>query len=77
MSVGLKRILLVILSVAGGVAGVFGIFALLNVAYHAGVDLQRYGTTYAILTGVPLALLVGVWLDYFLGTGILPDPGDE
>jgi hypothetical protein len=71
MDMGLRRVLLVVLSLAGGVAGVFAVIGLLNVAYGAGVTLERYTATYAILTGLPLALLVGVWLDYFLGTGIL------
>lgn len=77
MDIGLKRVLLVILSLAGGVAGVFGIFALLNLAYNARVTFERYGTTYFILTALPLALLIGVWLDYFMGTGILPEGKDE
>jgi hypothetical protein len=73
MDLGLKRVLLVLLSLGGGVAGVFGILGLLNLAYGAGVTLERYGAAYAILTGIPLAVLVGIWLDYFLGTGILPE----
>ncbi len=73
MDLGLKRVLLVVLSLAGGVAGVFGVLALLNVAYNAYVTPERYGLTYMILTGLPLALLVGVWLDFFMGTGILKE----
>lgn len=71
MSLGLKRVLLVVLSIAGGVVGLFLVLAFLNIAYGARVDLERYGTTFAILTALPLALLVGVWLDYFMGTGVL------
>jgi hypothetical protein len=77
MDLGLKRVLLVILSLAGGVGGVFGIFALLNLAYNARVSFERYGATYFILTAVPLALLIGVWLDYFMGTGLLPSGSRE
>lgn len=78
MDLGLKRVLLVILSLVGGVGGVFGIFALLNLAYNARVSFERYGATYFILTAVPLALLIGVWLDYFMGTGLLPSgPREE
>jgi hypothetical protein len=72
----MKRILLVILSLIGGVAGVFFVLLLLNVTYDAGVTLERYGMSYAILTAVPLALLIGVWLDYFMGTHLLGN-GDE
>lgn len=71
MGVGLKRVLLIILSLVGGVAGVFLVLGILNVAYGANVDLERYGMTFAILTAVPIALFIGVWLDYFMGTQIL------
>jgi|YNPNPStandDraft_1061719.scaffolds.fasta_scaffold25311_2 membrane protease YdiL (CAAX protease family) len=73
MDLGTKRLILVILSLAGGIGGLFLIFAVLNAVYHANVNLERYGYTYAVLTALPLALLVGVWLDYFLGTQLLPD----
>ncbi len=77
MDIGLKRVLLIILSLAGGIGGVFAVFGLLDLAYNAHVTLERYGITYAILTGLPLALLVAVWLDYFMGTGILPEGPEE
>ncbi len=73
MSVGLKRVLLIIFSLIGGVAGVFLVLGILNVAYGANVTLERYGTTFAILTAVPLALFVAIWLDYFMGTNILKE----
>ncbi len=71
MDMGFKRILLVVLSIAGGVAGLFLTMLLLNFAYGAGVTLESYGTAYSVLTALPIALLVGVWLDYFMGTGVL------
>lgn len=73
MSVGLKRVLLIIFSLIGGVAGVFLVLGILNVAYGANVTLERYGTTFAILTAIPLAVFVGIWLDYFMGTNILKE----
>ncbi|HLV44486.1 MAG TPA: hypothetical protein VKY39_05985 [Aggregatilineales bacterium] len=73
MDLGLKRVLLVVLSIAGGVAGVFLVLGFLNLAYGANVNLERYGMTFAVLTAVPVALLVAVWLDYFMGTGILKE----
>lgn len=73
MDLGLKRVLLVVLSIAGGVAGVFLVLGFLNIAYGANVTLERYGMTFAVLTAVPVALLVAVWLDYFMGTGILKE----
>jgi hypothetical protein len=71
MDLGLKRVLLVIMSLGGGVAGLFAVLATLNLLYGEGVTLESYGTTFAVLTTVPLALLCGVWLDYFMGTGVL------
>jgi len=49
------------------------VLGILNVAYGANVTLERYGTTFAILTAVPLALFVAIWLDYFMGTNILKE----
>ncbi|NDJ86677.1 MAG: hypothetical protein GYB66_12390 [Chloroflexi bacterium] len=36
-------------------------------------SLERYGNVYALLTAVSIMFLVLIPLDYFLGTGILPD----
>lgn len=38
-----------------------------------GVSIQEYGNTYFLFTAVPLGLIFVTWLDYFLGTKILPD----
>ena len=72
MDIGLRRLILVILSIVGGIAGVFAILALLNTAY-GNVSIETYGATYAILTALPLAVLVGIWLDFFMGTKLLSD----
>lgn len=37
------------------------------------ISIEKYGTIYFLTTMGPLALLYLVWLDYFLGTKILPD----
>jgi hypothetical protein len=71
MDLGLKRVLLVILSLGGGVAGLFAVLTTLNLLYGVGVTLESYGVTFAVMTAIPLALLAGVWLDYFMGTGLL------
>jgi H+/Cl- antiporter ClcA len=73
MSLGLRRVLVLVLAVIGGVAGVYVIFALLNAVYNARVDFERYGATYFVLTALPLGLLVGLWMDYFLRAGIIPE----
>ncbi len=72
MDLGMRRLILVILSIIGGIVGVFAILALLN-ALYGDVTIERYGVTYAILTALPLAVLVGIWLDFFMGTKLLSD----
>ncbi len=39
----------------------------------AGVSVQEYGIIYFVVTSVPIGLIFVVWLDYFMGTKILPD----
>lgn len=72
MDLGMRRLVLVVLSLVGGVAGVFAILAVLDALYH-NVSIQTYGAAYAILTALPLAVFIGIWLDYFMGTRLLSD----
>jgi len=72
MDLGLRRVLLAVLSIVGGVAGLFGIIGVLNLLWNANVTLERYGGVYAVVTALPIALLCAVWLDYFLQTNLLP-----
>lgn len=37
------------------------------------ISIAKYGTIYFLTTMLPLTLLYLVWLDYFLGTKIMPD----
>ena len=53
------------------------IFLALNVLYNANVTLARYGTTFAVLTVIPIALFVAVWLDHFMGTNLLPSGPED
>ncbi len=76
MDLGLRRILVVVLGILGGIGLVFAIFALLNAFYNAHVDFERYGAEYFVLTALPLALLVMLWLDYFMRTNIIPEVGE-
>ncbi len=73
MSLGLRRILVLVLAVIGGIAGVYVLFFLINAAYRANVDFDRYGATYFVLTAIPIGLLVGLWMDFFLRAGIIPE----
>ena len=78
MDLGMRRLLLVVLSIIGGIASVFVLFGLTNIllplmGINAVVTYERYGMIYFVLTAVPMALFVGIWLDYFMRTGILPE----
>jgi hypothetical protein len=72
MSLGFRRILLLILSLVLGFGSVFVLFLLLNVLYDARVNWARYGTGYVLLTAIPMAIFFGIWLDLFLKTKLLP-----
>jgi uncharacterized membrane-anchored protein len=73
MSLGLRKILVLVLSVIGGIAGVYVMFYFINVFWKANVDFDRYGATYFVLTAIPIGLLVGLWMDFFLRAGIIPE----
>jgi hypothetical protein len=80
MDLGLRRLVLVVLSILGGIGLVYVMFFVINAALHVLLRLpitteitaERFDTIYFVLSAFTLALLVGVWLDYFLHTGILP-----
>ncbi|MEJ2752242.1 MAG: hypothetical protein ACK2U5_09720 [Candidatus Promineifilaceae bacterium] len=61
-----KRILLVIISLAFGVLATFGIVVAI------GTTPQIYGMIYFSFTALALAIALGIWLDKFMGTEILP-----
>lgn len=61
-----KRILLVIISLGFGVLATFGIVLLI------GTTPQVYGALYFSFTALALAIALGIWLDKFMGTEILP-----
>ena len=77
MGLGVRKVLVLILSVAGGFGGLYAMFALVNALYGAGMDWDRYGTAYSVLTIVPIAILVGIWLDYFFRAGFIPEPDES
>ena len=64
-----KRLLLVVLSLAIG----FGLTYLAVVApFIADTNLEEYGFIYTFFTTLSLAIAVGIWLDKYMGTEILP-----
>ena len=38
-----------------------------------GITIGEFGMIYFLVTAIPLALVYATWLDYFMGTKILPD----
>lgn len=42
-------------------------------AEEAGITIAEYGTTYFLVTAVPLGIIFVIWLDALLDTRILPD----
>jgi hypothetical protein len=71
----MKRLLLVILSLIVGYALTYFIVIFLlqtTVAEFWTGPEQPVNIPYFILTGVFIALGVGIWLDKFMGTEILP-----
>jgi len=61
-----KRILLAIISIAFGVVATVGITLLVETAP------AEYGLAYFTFTSLALAIALGIWLDKFMETDILP-----
>jgi len=61
-----KRLILAIISIAFGVVVTTGITILI------GTTPAEYGMIYFTLTSLALAVALGVWLDKFMGTKLLP-----
>ena len=73
----IKRLVLVAISLAVGFAVTFFVVTV-NIQLGpihleiAGTTLEQYGIWYTSFTTLAIACAVGVWLDKFLGTEILP-----
>ena len=63
----IKRLLLVIISFAIGFLATWAI--IITIAQS---NLQIYGPWYTFFTSLAIACAVGVWLDKFMGTELLP-----
>lgn len=61
-----RRLMLVVISIAFGVIVTTGITLLI------GTTPAEYGTIYFALTSLALAVALGVWLDKFMVTKLLP-----
>jgi hypothetical protein len=62
-----KRIILAIISIGFGVAATAGI------TVAVGTTPAEYGAIYFTFTALALAVALGIWLDKFMGTDILPE----
>ncbi len=61
-----KRLILAAISIAVG----FGLTVLITMLI--GTTPAEYGAIYMIFTTLSLAVALGIWLDKFMGTNILP-----
>jgi len=62
----LRRLLVAVISLA------FGAGATILIIVLIGTTPAEYGGMYTFFTALSLAIALGVWLDKFLGTNILP-----
>lgn len=63
-----KRILLVVISFALGAGITAGILA----TPFVGSSIAEYGSTYFFFTSLCIGIAIGIWLDKFMNTEILP-----
>jgi O-antigen/teichoic acid export membrane protein len=62
----IKRLILAIISLGVG----FGLTVLITIV--VGTTPAEYGPVYMFFTTLSLAVAIGIWLDKFMGTNILP-----
>jgi hypothetical protein len=63
----IKRLILAAISLA------FGVGATFLIIWAIGTDYYTYGFGYTFFTSLALACFLGIWLDKFMGTELLPD----
>ena len=54
------------------VSGIVGFIATFITVEFVGTNLEEYGGVYTFFTALSFAVIVGVWLDKFLDTGLMP-----
>ncbi len=64
----IKRLVLALISIGVGVVGSF-----LIVTFVLRTIVSHYGGMYFFFTVMFIALAVGIWLDKYMGTEILPE----
>jgi len=60
-----KRLILAVISIA------FGVIVTIGITLFIETTPAEYGVIYFTLTVLSLAVALGVWLDRFMGTGLL------
>ena len=61
-----KRLILAVISIA------FGVIVTIGITLFVQATPAVYGPVYFSLSSLALAVALGVWLDKFMGTGLLP-----
>ena len=75
MDLSIRRIILVVVSIAAGLGMTFGLLLGIGVTYES---YTSESPLYFVFTALPLAVLVGIWLDLLLKTRLLSDgPAEE
>ncbi|MDX1412564.1 MAG: hypothetical protein R3293_00125 [Candidatus Promineifilaceae bacterium] len=62
----IRRLILVVISL------VFGVGVTIGITLAIETTPAEYGTIYFTFTALALAIALGIWLDKFMGTGLLP-----
>lgn len=62
----LKRLILIVVSLA------FGVIVTIGITLFVESTPAEYGIYYFTFTSLALAIALGIWLDKFLGTELLP-----
>ena len=64
-----KRLILVVISLVLG----FVLTWLILITPYVGTNIEEYGGVYTFFTALSFACAIGVWLDKFMDTKILPE----
>ncbi len=64
-----KRLILVVISLVLG----YGLTVLILITPLVNTNVEEYGGVYTFFTALSIACAIGVWLDKFMDTKILPE----
>ena len=80
-SLTVRRLLVWIIGMGLGFLGGFLIITIgfdalplfTSVQSKQGITIAQFGTIYYLVTSIPIGLIFVVWIDYFVGSKILPE----